>query len=552
MIGTIRKHSAWLWVLIIAATIISFVWWGTTPATRNGAGGRNAGFGVIYGREVTREDYIAAKAEFFIYYWIRNGEWPSRSKEMTEAEMEREIYWRILLTRKAADLGIHTGDAEVQKAAENLMLSIGRNKQVIPISEFVDKILVPQGLNAADLKRALTGNIAIQQLVNLKGMSGSLITPQEASTAYDRQQQDFSAQAVFFNASNYVSQVLTVPALVGQFYTNYQAYYREPDQVQISYVHFGISNYLAQSTSEWAKTNLEEVVNAYYSQRASDFADAKSPEEAKSRIRELLIRQRAAADAKQQATEFASPLFAMDPPKAENLAVVAKQKGLTVQTTAPFSAQNGPFEFNAPPAFIKIAFELNSDTPYAGPVEGTDGFYVIALARAIPSYIPAFELIGDRVRADFTMQQSLALAQRAGTNFYAQVSAQLAAGKTFDQAAAAAGYVAQALPPFSLGTQDLPEFGGQNELNALKQTAFSTPVGHVSNFVPSRNGGFVLYVKAMLPVDAAKKATDLPEFIAQLRRERISEAFNVWLQGEANREFRNIPSLQAPAAPAAK
>jgi len=59
-------------------------------------------------------------------------------------------------------------------------------------------------------------------------------------------------------------------------------------------------------------------------------------------------------------------------------------------------------------------------------------------------------------------------------------------------------------------------------------------------------------VKAMLPVDAAKKAADLPEFIAQLRRERISEAFNVWLQGEANREFRNIPSLQAPAAPAAK
>jgi len=56
----------------------------------------------------------------------------------------------------------------------------------------------------------------------------------------------------------------------------------------------------------------------------------------------------------------------------------------------------------------------------------------------------------------------------------------------------------------------------------------------------------------MLPVDAAKKAADLPEFIAQLRRERISEAFNVWLQGEANREFRNIPSLQAPAAPAAK
>ena len=552
MIGTIRKHSAWLWVFIIAATIISFVWWGTTPATRNGAGGRSAGFGTIYGREVTREDYIAAKSEFYIYYWIRNGEWPSRSKDMTEAEIERETYWRILLARKAADLGIHVGEAEVQKAAENLMLSIGRNKQVIPIAEFVNKILVPQGLNAADLKRALTGNIAIQQLVNIKGMSGTLITPQEASTAYDRQQQEFSAQAVLFNASNYVSQVVATPAAVGQFYTNYQAYYREPDQIQISYVYFGLSNYLAQSKAEWAKTNLEEVVNAYYKQRESDFADAKTPDEAKSRIRELLIRQRAAMNAKQSATEFASPLFALDPPKAENLALVAKQKGLTVQTTAPFSAQNGPFEINVTPAFTKIAFELNSDTPYAGPVEGTDGYYVIALARAIPSFIPSFEMISDRVRADFTTQQSLALAQRAGTNFYFQASVLLATGGSFDSAATTAGYTSKALPPFSLGTQELPEFGGPNELNALKQTAFSTPVGHLSNFVPTRNGGFVLYVKSMLPVDAAKKATDLPEFIAQLRRERISEAFNVWLQGEANREFRTIPSLQAPAAPAAK
>ena len=551
MIGTIRKHSAWLWVLIIAATIISFVWWGTTPAT-HGRTGSSAGFGMIYGREVTREDYIAAKSEFYIYYWIRNGEWPSRSKDMTEAEIERETYWRILLSRKAAELGIHVGDAEVQRAAENLMLSIGRNKQVIPIAEFVDKVLVPEGLNAADLKRALTGNIAIQQLVNLKGMSGDLITPQESSAAYDRQQQNFSALAVFFPATNFTAQVVATPAAIGQFYTNYQAYYREPDQVQISYVYFGISNYLAQSKAEWAKTNLDQYVNSYYSQRAADFADAKTPEEAKTRIRELLIRQRAAMDAKQQATEFASPLFAMDPPKAENLAVVAKQKGLVVQTTAPFTAQSGPYEFSATPTFTKIAFELNSDTPYAGPVEGQDGYYVIALARQIPSYIPSFEQISGRVRTDFTIQQSLALAQRAGTNFYIQSSVQLATGGSFEQAAATAGYVAQALPPFSLSTQDLPEIGGQNELNALKQTAFATPAGHVSNFVPTRSGGFILYVKSLLPVDAAKKATDMPEFVAQLRRERISEAFNVWLQGEANREFRNIPSLQTPAASAAK
>jgi hypothetical protein len=46
MIGTIRKHSAWLWWLVAGLTIISFIWWGASPATRGG-GGRGAGYGSI-------------------------------------------------------------------------------------------------------------------------------------------------------------------------------------------------------------------------------------------------------------------------------------------------------------------------------------------------------------------------------------------------------------------------------------------------------------------------------------------------------------------------
>jgi len=411
-------------------------------------------------------------------------------------------------------------------------------------------VLEPQGLTATDLKHALAGNLAIQELVQLKGMAGSLITPQEAGAAYDRQHREYSAQAVFFPASNYVAQVTVTPATIGQFFTNYQAYYREPDQVQLSYVSFIASNYLAQSKLEWSKTNFDEYVNAYYSQRAADYADAKSPAEAKDRIREQLIRQRAAFDAKRDATDFATPLFRLDPPKAENLALLAKQKGLAVQTTAPFTAQNGPFEFSATPALVKLAFELNSDTPYAGPVEGGDGYYVIALTRRIPSSIPPFDLISDRVKLDYTMQQSLALARRAGTNFSYQASLLSATGKSLEQIAASQALPCVTLPPFSLATQELPEFSAQNELDALKQTAFSTPPGQISSFVPTREGGFLLFVKALLPVDEAKKAADLPDFTSQLRRERVSESFNIWLQGEANHEFRNIPALQASSSPA--
>ena len=59
--------------------------------------------------------------------------------------------------------------------------------------------------------------------------------------------------------------------------------------------------------------------------------------------------------------------------------------------------------------------------------------------------------------------------------------------------------------------------------------------------MPTPDGGFVLLVQSQLPLDLAKKTADMPQFLAQVRRARQNEAFNLWLQSEANRELRNTP-----------
>ena len=145
----------------------------------------------------------------------------------------------------------------------------------------------------------------------------------------------------------------------------------------------------------------------------------------------------------------------------------------------------------------------------------------------------------------------MALAQRAGTNFYYHAAVQLAAGNSFAKSAVVAGQSPQVLPAFSLSTQELPELGDRASLGQLKQAAFTTPAGHLSNFQPTSDGGFVLFVQQLLPVDAAKKNAELPPFIGQVRRARSNEAFNLWLQGEANRELRDTPFFQKQAAASA-
>lgn len=554
MIGTIRKHSKWLWILIAGLTIISFVFFMSSGPVRNSGGGRTSdGYGVIYGKAVTPQEYMRAQAEFYLHYWLRSsGQWPDRAG-MTKQDIERETYIRLLLQRKAAALGIQVSEAELVTAASEFLRSIGRNGQAVRMQDFVQQVLAPAGMGAGDLQNFLRSELTVQQLIQTLGLPGALTTPQEIGQLYDRENQEISAQVVFFAASNYLAQVKVSADAVDQFYKLKMAVYLEPERVQVAYVHFNVTNFLEQSKAEWEKTNFTENVEAAYRQFGQEqFPEAKTPEEAKAKIRELLIRDRALRDARQVANDFAAALFAIEPVKPENLAALAQQKGLSVRTTAPFNANLGPVEFDAPASFTRSAFQLSADEPVAGPIIGADGVYIIALAARLPSMIPALELIRARVTQDFQSQEAILLAQRAGTNFYAQLSAQMAAGKTFAQAAVAAGHVPLVLPPFSLSSQEIPELGDHASLGQIKQAAFNTPVGRVSNFLPDQDGGFVLFASELLPVDQAKKTAQLPQFSAQVRRARQNEAFYLWLNAEANRELQNTPFAQEMKADAAK
>ena len=543
MFGTIRKHSSWLWWIIASLTIVSFVGFMSSGPGRTGRGGGGGGgsYGSIYGHDITADIYANAQREFLIYYWLHYGEWPEKSASFKRTDLERETYLRILLGLKAKKLGIQISEDAVVASANELLRSLGRNGQAVPMDQFLQRVLAPEGLTAADLQRCIRGDLVIQQLVQTLGLSGALVTPQEASHLYDRERQEISAQAVFFSASNYLAQVTVTPAAVAQFYTNYLAAYREPDRVQVSYVAYVLTNYFAAAEQKLGRTNLDTQVENIFRQRGLEAVpDAKTPAEAKAKIREYFLQQEALIEAKKAAGDFANELFAQEPVQAANLAKLAAKKGLAVHTTAPFSAAYGPEEFTATPAFTKAAFQLSADEPFAGPLPAPDAVYVLALAKQLPSAIPPLEQIRDRVTQDFKEHAAVALAQHAGTNFYVTAAVQVAAGKSFAQAAVAAGITPVQLSPLSLSSSEVPE-AGEVDVRQIKQAAFTTPIGRVSNFIPTADGGFVLSVKAQLPVDEAKKKTDLPQFTQQVRRARQNEAFSLWLQAEAGRELTSTP-----------
>ncbi len=505
MFGTIRKHQTWLWVIIIAVIIVSFVVFFSPYSRMNDSRGP-ANYGSINGQRIAEEEFISAWREVELrLFFMNGGRWPEKADQ---EELQAEAYKWLLLLQKQKQMGIQVG-SEVAAQAGRAMLS--------------------------------------------QFLSGKLVTPQEARELYQREHQELATEAVFFSASNYLATVPTPPEAIGLFYTNRLAAYRVPERVQVSYVQFEFTNFLDQAKQELARmTNLDLQIDEAYRQGGSNFLrelNVASLEAARTKLRDLRLKELQAQLARKKGGEFAGPVFDMEPVRVENFEKAAKEQKLTVSVTAPFDREAGPSELEVGSDFVTRAFSRTPEDPFAGPFLGREAAYVIALNKKLPSEIPPLDQIRSRVVADYKEEQARSLARQAGMQFYQRLTNGLAAGKTVAAVCTEAKVDLLPLPPVSIGSRDLPALGDRVPLNQFKQLAFSTAPGKVSPFQPTLDGGIILHAKEMLPLDQARMEATLPSFMNYLRQSRQNEAFNEWFSKQASTGLRDTPLGQPKPPP---
>jgi hypothetical protein len=556
MIGTIRKHSKWLWGVIITFTILSFVYF-FTPQSGNSrySGGGKVDYGSISGVPISQDDFQKAYRETMLVYFVAsNGQWPDRDAERSGFDVNRQTYERLFLLSQLKDFNITVDSSSVAQAANNILRKFGRNGQRVDYGLFVNQALASH-VNEEDFQRYLRHQVALQQLINLVSLPGEFVTQRDVKTAFMRDFQEVATEAAFFSATNYMSGVKPpTPEALAEFYTNQIqqfAAYRLPERVQVSYVSFELTNFWA--AAEHSKTNLAQEADRYLQEIGTNYLElAKTPDEAKTVIRNRIILQQAAAMAQEKANAFANDLFSIEPARAENLAAMAKTNGLTVKVTAPFDETEGPKEFEAGPTFGSMAFALKPEEPLAGPVPGKDAIYIIALDKRIPSEIPPLDAIRDQVIGDYKHTQALKLARQAGAEFARTVASGLANGKTFDAIAAEAKVKPVVVPPLSMRTKQSPAVEEHMRLADFKQLAFGTPVGKATDFYPNNNsvidvrdGGIVLWVKERPPISDMTMQSELPGFTRELRDARREQALSAWLRAGENKSIR-APLLTQP------
>ena len=559
MFGSFRRHQKWIWILGVVVIIPSFVIFFSPDAKlRGGTASRvlivNGKPVTINGQPIPMDEFNNAYSETLLGHFFRaNGKWPE-SGEVSKENLEHDAIIRVFMLQKLKDLDINVSEEAVARLA---MERLG----TYPLASLERDHLITHGLNLQDFDRFMRHEVAIQQLVGVVTSSAKLIKPQEAEILYRKDHEEVAADLAVFWASNYLDKVTVTPTALATFYTNHMSQYRVPERVQVSYVEFGVTNYLAEAAKKLSEfTNYTAQLEEAYAKRDTNSAYFKGTNgapldeaAAKAKLEEDFRHHEALVIARRRASEFGNQLISLpQPQRADNLEKLAASNNLPVKITPPFDYIGGLDDTNFPTEFREKALKLTRERPILfTPVVGEEAVYLISLKNKIPSENPPFEKVQDKVTADFKNLQAWDLARTNGNNFASAVTNGLVQKKSFAAICEENHIKPLALPPFSSSTPSLTNLDERINFYMVQRIALSLKPGEASPFypLPRQEGGLLFYLRAKLPLDEAKVKTDLPEYIGRLRMYRQNEDFNQWFSKQAELAKLNIPRKETPGQP---
>lgn len=541
MIGTLRKHSQWLWGIIITVVIITFVVF-FSPDVGPGQGRAEADFGTLYGEPIKRDELMQAYTDAKLFFFLNTGQWPTPEQAMMyRYNLDTEARQRLLLNYHIRREGIEVGkDALVQNIKDtftnpetgvfNLQQYDGFTKQRLPAG----------GVTEAGFERYLKNELGRQQLARMFGLAGKLISTRAADGFYRRENEQALTEFVFLASSNNLAKVKLDDATLRTYHTNNLTAYRILERVVVHYIYLPYTSYNAEADKELtANTNLTSIMEAYYTTNIFRFKEtngtAMTFAQAQPKIRTEFRDDLAARIGQQKSAELANELFKQEN-KAASLLALAAKKGFAVKVTEPFTEFEGPKLTNAPGNFGRTAFQLSADEALGQMLPGSDGVYFIAFKDRLKPEDPPFAQVRAKVVEDYQRSQATELTLTEGTKLVQAANDALAKGGSFKDAAKALGHVALEVPPFSRSERKIDIVSSRDVgVEEYRESAFALAAGKVSSFRQVSGGGFVLFVRSFQPVTEELVKTELPKFTDSLRDNRANYAYREWLSREIER-----------------
>jgi hypothetical protein len=510
----------------------------------------------VNGEPITVDQLRAAEREARLFYFLRAHVWPDSTEQTKQVRnmAEQSLVVQSLLK----DYHITaTTDAAARFTKQIFGVPPDQSMPLDKFNDWVQNELMRRGgLTLDDFDRFARHQASQDYLMSLFGMSGKLITPKEAEFFYRRENEPMVTEIVSFPTSNFYAATVPSDAELQDYFTKHEAEYRLPDRVQINFVVFDPSNYMAKADTLLGTNVSDKAAELYHQQGPDAFKDESgknlSETEAVAKLQKQMRQYAAYQEARKAANEFLSTLALghddTHPFSTSDLAKLAKTRSLTVKTTEPFDEKDGCKDLVLPAKAMHVLFSLRDDAPDdpekamlypSSPLPGETNVYVAGLQKRFPSQLQPLASVRDQVLKDYRDSKALALAKDAGDKFSGAAQVGLQQGKSFDAVCAAQNLKPVALSPFALVATNPPPELDRLSFQHLQEAVFSLPTEASSRFIPTTDGGMVAYMKARLAVDPDRMKQELPYYLARMREQRQVAAFQEWLSRQI--QLRLIP-----------
>ncbi len=126
--------------------------------------------------------------------------------------------------------------------------------------------------------------------------------------------------------------------------------------------------------------------------------------------------------------------------------------------------------------------------------------------------------IKDKVTTDYRESTARDLAVKAGQAFHDKLTNSLATGKSFADICRTEKVLTYNIPVFTPGTESMTNLDERLNFRAIHNLGTYIEPGKASDFIPNRDGGYVVYLEKRQPVSDEKVKAELDTFIGPTSR----------------------------------
>lgn len=488
MFTTIRKHQRWLMTLIAVLTVIAFAWlYNTTDLERVGS---NI-VAKIYGRDVMQVDIERAVRNYQLALALGQFDLVRdlSGQAQTEDEAANSFIWNLMvLQHESAALGVEPGDQAVVDRIKTLpVFQTGGQFDPLKYSNFLQEQLAPRGFTERQLESVIRDTLRLEELKALV-TTPAVLMPGEVKEALQRVR-PLEVEVLRWNAASAAKNVQVSDDELESAFAARSQDLQIPEQRSVRYVLFALTPDQQKLEGKERIDVLQKVATA-----TSDFAQSLA----------------------EGGADFTT---------------AAGQAGLEVRTTPLFGADGAATgalaeaDGEVVPAAAAVAFRLASGPGNYEIIQaGENGYAVIEVAAVEAARPMTFEEARADLRAELIAQRRDAALRETAATELSEVRAAMADGKTFGEAAKAAGLKPEKLSGLSLFDREL-EVARRQVVSA----AIDMADGTLGDFIPTPEGGFAVYVVSRGEPDEETVAEQRPMIEGGIREGKALLLFAQWL-----------------------